>query len=211
MRVKEAFDASARRAARLGIDSIEVHCAHGYLLHQFLSPLANQRTDEYGGSRGNRMRFPLEIFDAVRAAFPDDKPVGVRVSATDWVEGGWNIENTIAFANELKKRGVDRVDVSSGGVSRCKRFRSSREAVKEATGVTTVAVGLITEPKHAEEIIERGQADYVAIARGMLYDARWLCHAAAELGASVQAPPQYWRSQPREQKHLFGDISIGQR
>ncbi|KND61485.1 NADH:flavin oxidoreductase, Old Yellow Enzyme family [Candidatus Burkholderia verschuerenii] len=218
LRVKEAFAASARRAARLGIDGLELHCAHGYLLHQFLSPLSNQRTDEYGGSRENRMRYPLEIFDAVRAAFPDDKPVGVRVSATDWVEGGWDIEDTIAFAGELKKRGVDWVDVSSGGVSPLQKISLEpgyqvpfAKAVKEATGVTTVAVGLITEPKHAEEIIESGQADYVAIARGVLYDARWPWHAAAELGASVQAPPQYWRSQPREQKHLFGDITIGQR
>jgi 2,4-dienoyl-CoA reductase-like NADH-dependent reductase (Old Yellow Enzyme family) len=112
IRVKEAFVASAKRAARLGIDGIEVHCAHGYLLHQFLSPIANQRTDEYGGSRENRMRYPLEIFDAVRAAFPADKPVGVRVSATDWVEGGWGIEDTIAFAAELKKRGVDWIEGS---------------------------------------------------------------------------------------------------
>jgi 2,4-dienoyl-CoA reductase-like NADH-dependent reductase (Old Yellow Enzyme family) len=218
LRVKEAFAASARRAAKLGIDGLELHCAHGYLLHQFLSPLSNQRTDEYGGSRENRMRYPLEVFDAVRAAFPDDKPVGVRVSATDWVEGGWNIEDTIAFADELKQRGVDWVDASSGGVSPMQQIPLEpgyqvpfAKAVKEATGVTTVAVGLITEAKHAEEIVASGQADYVAIARAALYDARWPWHAAAELGASVQAPPQYWRSQPREQKHLFGDITIGQR
>ena len=218
LRVKEAFAASARRAARLGIDALEVHAAHGYLLHQFLSPIANQRTDEYGGSRENRMRYPLEIFDAVRAAFPGDKPVGVRVSATDWVEGGWGIEDTIAFAAELKKRGVDWIDVSSGGVSPQQKIPLEpgyqtpfAKAVKEATGVTTIAVGLITEAKHAEEIIASGQADFVAMARAMLYDPRWPWHAAAELGATVSAPPQYWRSQPREQKHLFGDISFGQR
>jgi 2,4-dienoyl-CoA reductase-like NADH-dependent reductase (Old Yellow Enzyme family) len=218
LRIKEAFVASARRAARLGIDGIELHCAHGYLLHEFLSPIANQRTDEYGGSRENRMRYPLEIFDAVRAVFPEDKPVGVRVSASDWVEGGWNIDDTIAFAHELKKRGVDWIDVSSGGVSPLQKIPLEpgyqvpfAKAVKEATGVTTVAVGLITEPKHAEAIVASGEADYVAIARAALYDARWPWHAAAELGASVQAPPQYWRSQPREQKHLFGEITIGQR
>ncbi|SAL18476.1 NADH:flavin oxidoreductase [Caballeronia turbans] len=218
IRVKEAFVASAKRAARLGIDGIEVHCAHGYLLHQFLSPLANQRTDEYGGSLENRMRYPLEIFDAVRAAFPADKPVGVRVSATDWVEGGWSIEDTIAFASELKKRGVDWVDVSSGGVSPLQKIPLSSgyqvpfaQAVKEATGVNTVAVGLITEAKEAEEIVRSGKADYVAMARAMLYDPRWPWHAAAELGATVTAPPQYWRSQPREQKNLFGEITIGQR
>ncbi|MDR5786032.1 MULTISPECIES: NADH:flavin oxidoreductase/NADH oxidase [unclassified Caballeronia] len=218
VRVKEAFVASAKRAARLGIDGIEVHCAHGYLLHQFLSPIANQRTDEYGGSLENRMRYPLEIFDAVRAAFPADKPVGVRVSATDWVEGGWSIEDTIAFAAELKKRGVDWVDVSSGGVSPLQKIPLSSgyqvpfaQAVKEATGVNTVAVGLITEAKEAEEIVASGKADYVAMARAMLYDPRWPWHAAAELGATVTAPQQYWRSQPRDQKNLFGEITIGQR
>jgi 2,4-dienoyl-CoA reductase-like NADH-dependent reductase (Old Yellow Enzyme family) len=218
LRVKEAFVASARRAARLGIDGIELHCAHGYLLHEFLSPLANQRTDEYGGSRENRMRYPLEIFDAIRAVFPQDKPVGVRVSASDWVEGGWDIDDTIAFAVELKKRGVDWIDASSGGVSPRQKITLEpnyqvpfARAIKETTGIPTIAVGLITEAKQANEIIERGEADYVAIARGMLYDPRWAWHAAAELGDSVSAPPQYWRSQPREQKHLFGDITIGQR
>src|SRR5689334_330373 len=116
-RVREAFVTSAKRAERLGIDAIEVHSAHGYLLHQFLSPIANRRTDQYGGSLQNRMRFPLEVFDAVRAAFPSDKPVGVRVSSTDWIEGGWDLAQTIEYANELKKRGVDWIDASSGGVS----------------------------------------------------------------------------------------------
>ena len=116
-RVRDAFVAAAERAERLGIDALELHAAHGYLLHQFLSPIANQRSDEYGGSLENRMRFPLEVFDAVRAVFPADKPVGIQVSATDWVEGGWDLEQTIEFAQELKKRGVDWIDVSSGGVS----------------------------------------------------------------------------------------------
>ncbi|MDR5829846.1 NADH:flavin oxidoreductase/NADH oxidase [Caballeronia sp. LP006] len=218
IRVKEAFVASAKRAARLGIDGIEVHAAHGYLLHQFLSPLANQRTDEYGGSLENRMRYPLEIFEAARAAFPADKPVGVRVSATDWVEGGWTIEDTIAFAAELKKRDVDWIDVSSGGVSPLQKITLGpgyqvpyAQAVKEATGVTTIAVGLITEPQQAEAIVGSGKADFVAIARAALYDPRWAWHAAAELGATVTAPPQYWRSQPRELKNLFGDVAFGQR
>ena len=141
-RIREAFAASARRAARLGIDALEVHAAHGYLLHQFLSPIANQRTDEYGGSLENRMRFPLEIFDIVRAAFPADKPVGVRVSATDWVEGGWTLDDTIAFAQELKKRGCDWIDVSSGGVSPLQKIPLEpgyqipfAQAVKQATGL----------------------------------------------------------------------------
>jgi 2,4-dienoyl-CoA reductase-like NADH-dependent reductase (Old Yellow Enzyme family) len=218
IRVREAFVASAKRAARLGIDGLELHAAHGYLLHQFLSPVANQRTDEYGGSLENRMRFPLEIFDAIRAVFPDDRPIGVRVSASDWVDGGWGIEDTIAFANELKKRGVDWIDVSSGGVSPLQKIPLEpgyqvpfAKAVKEATSLPTIAVGLITDPMHAEEIIESGQADFIALARALLYNPRWPWHAAAQLGSTVEAPPQYWRSQPRDQKALFGDISFGQR
>ncbi|WP_423377944.1 NADH:flavin oxidoreductase/NADH oxidase [Burkholderia sp. LMG 32019] len=217
-RIREAFAASAKRAARLGIDAIEVHAAHGYLLHQFLSPLANQRTDEYGGSRENRMRFPLEIFEIVRAAFLEDRPVGVRVSATDWVEGGWELDDTIAFAHELKRRGCDWIDVSSGGVSPLQKIPLSpgyqvpfAQAVKRAVGMPTIAVGLIDEPAHANRLIEAGDADLVAMARAMLYDPRWPWHAAAELGAQVTAPPQYWRSQPREHKALFGDIAFGQR
>ncbi|MDN7622053.1 NADH:flavin oxidoreductase/NADH oxidase [Burkholderia cenocepacia] len=217
-RIREAFAASAKRAARLGIDAIEVHAAHGYLLHQFLSPLANQRTDEYGGSRDNRMRFPLEIFEIVRAAFPEDRPVGVRVSATDWVEGGWELDDTIAFAHELKRRGCDWIDVSSGGVSPLQKIPLSpgyqvpfAQAVKRAVGMPTIAVGLINEPAHANRLIEVGDADFVAMARAMLYDPRWPWHAAAELGAQVTAPPQYWRSQPREHKALFGDVAFGQR
>ncbi|MBR8414586.1 NADH:flavin oxidoreductase/NADH oxidase [Burkholderia cenocepacia] len=217
-RIREAFAASARRAARLGIDAIEVHAAHGYLLHQFLSPLANRRTDEYGGSRENRMRFPLEIFEIVRAAFPEERPVGVRVSATDWVEGGWELDDTIAFAHELKRRGCDWIDVSSGGVSPLQKIPLSpgyqvpfAQAVKRAVGMPTIAVGLINEPAHANRLIEAGDADLVAMARAMLYDPRWPWHAAAELGAQVTAPPQYWRSQPREHKALFGDVAFGQR
>jgi 2,4-dienoyl-CoA reductase-like NADH-dependent reductase (Old Yellow Enzyme family) len=218
IRIREAFVATAKRAARLGVDALEVHAAHGYLLHQFLSPLANQRTDEYGGSLENRMRFPLEVFDAVRAAFPADKPVGLRVSASDWVEGGWDLEQTIVFVRELQKHKVDWIDVSSGGVSPLQKIPLSpgyqlpfAKAIKEATGVNTMGVGLITDPQHAEEIIESGEADLVALARALLYNPRWPWHAAAQLGATVEAPPQYWRSQPREQKALFGDISFGQR
>ena len=211
-RVRDAFVASTKRADRIGIDAIEVHGAHGYLLHQFLSPLSNQRTDNYGGSLENRMRFPLEVFDAVRAAFPKDKPVGIRLSATDWVEGGWDEEGTIALSAELKKRGVDWIDVSSAGLSAAQKINIGpgyqvpfAEAVKKATGATTMAVGLITDAKQAEEIISSGKADMIALARAMLYDARWPWHAAAELGASVEAPPQYWRSQPSNLKSLFSD------
>jgi 2,4-dienoyl-CoA reductase-like NADH-dependent reductase (Old Yellow Enzyme family) len=217
-RIRDAFVASARRAERLGIDAIELHGAHGYLLHQFLSPIANKRTDKYGGSLENRMRYPLEVFDAVRAAFPRDKPVGIRVSATDWVEGGWDPPQTIEFARELKKRGVDWIDVSSGGVSPLQKIPLGpgyqvplAQGVKQATGVTTMSVGLITEAKQAEDIVASGKADMVALARGMLYDPRWGWHAAAELGGEVTAPPQYWRSQPSTQKALFGATTFGAR
>ena len=217
-RVREAFVDTARRAMRLGIDAIEVHSAHGYLLHQFLSPIANKRTDQYGGSLQNRMRYPLEVFDAIREVVPGNKPVGVKVSATDWVEGGWDLEQTIEYAQELKKRGVDWIDVSSAGVSPLQKISLSpgyqvpfAEAVRKATGLTTIAVGLITEAKQAEEIVASGKADMVALARAMLYDPRWAWHAAAELGGQVFAPPQYWRSQPSTQKELFGKTTFGAR
>ena len=217
-RVRDAFVAAARRAERLGINAIEVHSAHGYLLHQFLSPIANRRTDQYGGSLANRMRFPLEVFDAVRAAFPHDKPVGIRISCTDWVEGGWDLEQTIRFAQELKQHGVDWIDASSGGVSPLQKIPLGpgyqvpfAQAIREATGLPTIAVGLITEARQAEEIIASGKADMVALARGMLYDPRWGWHAAAELGGQVDVPPQYWRSQPSTQKALFGATTFGTR
>ncbi|RZJ16279.1 MAG: oxidoreductase, partial [Haliea sp.] len=217
-RIRDAFAMAATRAARLGLDGLELHAAHGYLLHQFLSPLANQRTDAYGGSLDNRMRFPLEVFDAIRAAFPPDKPVGVRVSATDWVDGGWDVVQTVALAHELKKRGVDWVDVSTAGVSPLQKIPLGpgyqvpfAEAVREATGVTTVAVGLITEAAQAEAILASGQADLVALARGILYDPRWPWHAAAKLGGTVDAAPPFWRAQPREHAALFGTTVFGAR
>jgi NADPH2 dehydrogenase len=217
-RVRDAFVAAAKRAERLGLDAIELHSAHGYLLHQFLSPISNRRTDQYGGSLQNRMRYPLEVFDAIRAAFPESKPVGVKLSATDWVEGGWDLAQTIEYVKELKKRGVDWIDASSGGVSPLQKIPLApgyqvpfAQGIKEATGVTTIAVGLITEAKHAEDIVTSGKADMVALARGMLYDPRWGWHAAAELGGQVEAPPQYWRSQPSTQKALFGETKFGAR
>jgi 2,4-dienoyl-CoA reductase-like NADH-dependent reductase (Old Yellow Enzyme family) len=217
-RVRDAFVAAAKRAERLGLDALELHSAHGYLLHQFLSPISNKRTDRYGGSLQNRMRYPLEVFDAIRAAFPEQKPVGVKVSATDWVEGGWDLAQTIEFARELKKRGVDWIDASSGGVSPLQKIPLSpgyqvpfAQGIKQATGVTTMAVGLITEAKQAEDIVASGKADMVALARGMLNDPRWGWHAAAELGGQVEAPPQYWRSQPSTQKALFGATTFGTR
>ncbi len=209
-RIREAFAATAKRAMDLGLDGVEVHGAHGYLMHSFLSPITNRRTDEYGGNLANRMRFPLEVFDAVRAVVPSDKPVGIRVSASDWIEGGWDVEQTIALAQELKARGVDWIDVSSGGLSPAQKIALGpgyqvpfAEAIKKATGLTTMSVGLITEAKQAEDILVSGKADFIALARGVLYDPRWPWHAAAELGATVTAAPQYWRAPPHDHKDLF--------
>lgn len=217
-RIRKAFADAAKRAARLGFDGIEIHAAHGYLLHQFLSPIANKREDEYGGSLDNRMRFPLEVFDAVREAFPADKPVWVRVSASDWVDGGWDLDSTVAFSNALKARGCAAIHASSGGVSPQQAITLGAgyqvpfaERIKAETGLPTIAVGLITEPKHAEAILANGQADAISLARAMLYDPRWPWHAAAELGAQVKAPVQYWRSQPREFKDLFEGATFGAR
>ncbi|HEY8605852.1 MAG TPA: NADH:flavin oxidoreductase/NADH oxidase [Noviherbaspirillum sp.] len=209
-RVRDRFADAARRADRLGIDAIEVHAAHGYLLHQFLSPLSNRREDAYGGSLENRMRFPLEIFDIVRASFAPGKPVGVRVSATDWVEGGWDPDQTVAFAQALRQRGCDFIDVSSGGLSMQQKISVGpgyqvpfAERVRKEGGMPTIAVGLITEPQQAEEIVASGKADMVALARGILYNPRWPWHAAAVLGGEVAAPPQYFRSSPHGVKRLF--------
>jgi len=218
-RIRDAFAASARRAMRLGLDGIEIHSAHGYLLHEFLSPIANQRRDRYGGSLDNRMRFPLEVFDTVRAIVPANKPVGVKVSATDWIDGGWDVDQTIAFARELKQRDVDWITVSSGGISPKQKISLGpgyqvpfAQAVKQATGVTSVAVGLITRTQQAEELLAQGQADLVALARGMLYDPRWGWHAAAELGATIDdVPPSYWRAPPHERGGLFKHTTYGAR
>ena len=201
--VKAEFVAAARRAARLGIDLIELHGAHGYLLHTFLSPLSNRRTDSYGGALANRMRFPLEVFEAVRAVFPADRPVGIRLSATDHVAGGWTLEESIALSHELKSLGVDFVDVSSGGLSPEQKITvgpgyqvAYADAIKRATGVVTMAVGMIDQPQQAETIIRGGSADLVALARGFLNDPRWGWHAADALRAEAFAPPQYARARP---------------
>ncbi len=217
-RVRDAFVSAVKRSIRIGFDGIELHAAHGYLMHQFLSPLSNRRTDAYGGSLENRMRYPLEVFDAMRAAVAPNMTLGVRISAIDWVDGGQTIEDSIAFTLALKARGCDFIHVSSGGVSPLQQIVAGpgyqvdlAQQIKQATGVPTIAVGMITEPHQAEEIIASGKADMVALARGMLYDPRWPWHAAAELGAQVEAPRQYWRSQPRGLGKLFGDVRTGGR
>jgi 2,4-dienoyl-CoA reductase-like NADH-dependent reductase (Old Yellow Enzyme family) len=217
-KVRDDFVSAARRSARIGIDGIEIHAAHGYLLHEFLSPISNQRTDEYGGSLENRMRFPLEVFDAVRAAFPSDKPVWVRISATDWVAGGWDIDDAVIFSRMLQSRGCAAIHVSSGGISPQQTIKLGpgyqvpfAQRIKDEVGIPTIAVGLITEPEQAETIVAGGEADAIALARAMLYDPRWPWHAAEKLGAQVVAPKQYWRSQPRDHKDLFVDSQFGQR
>ncbi len=208
--IRKAFVEAARRAHRLGIEVIEIHAAHGYLLHQFLSPLSNVRDDAYGGSLENRLRFPLEVFEAVRAAVPPELPVGIRISATDWVEGGWDIEQSLALAQALKQQECAFIHVSSGGLSPLQQIPSAAgfqvpfaERIRRETGLPTIAVGLITQPEQAERIVAEGQADLVALARGMLYDPHWPWHAAAALGAQVTAPPQYWRSAPAGAGTLF--------
>jgi 2,4-dienoyl-CoA reductase-like NADH-dependent reductase (Old Yellow Enzyme family) len=217
-RIRGAFVDAARRAHRLGLDAVELHAAHGYLLHQFLSPLSNHRSDRHGGTLEGRMRYPLEVFEAVRSALPPSMPVGVRLSATDWVEGGWDIEQSVVFAKALAERGCAYLHVSSGGVSPLQKIALApgyqvplAERIRAETRLPTIAVGLITEPEQAEAIVAEGRADFVALARAMLFNPHWPWQAAARLGAQVQAPPQYWRSQPREAAGLFGDARIAQR
>ena len=210
-RIRDGFAEAARRSARLGIDAIEIHAAHGYLLHEFLSPLSNRRDGDYGGSLENRMRFPLEVFDAVRAAFPAERPITVRVSATDWAEGGWDVDGTIAFARALEARGCAGIHVSGGGLTPAQKIPvgpnyqvPEARAVRQAVNIPVIAVGLITGFEQAEAIVHTGDADAIALARAILYDPRWPWHAAAHLGATVRPPRQYERCQPRQHKHLFG-------
>jgi len=208
--VRNAFVDAARRASRLGLDFIQILGGHGYLLHQFLSPLSNRRDDEYGGALENRMRFPLEVFEAVRDAFAHERPVTMRVSATDWMEGGWSIEETLTFVKALQARGCAAINVSSGGLSPSQQIPIGpgyqlplARAVKQATTLPVVAVGLITEFEQAESILRSGDADFIALARAMLYDPRWPWHAAAHFGTQIRAPKQYLRSQPSGLRNLF--------
>ncbi len=206
-RITEAFVASARRAERAGFDFVEVHGAHGYLLHEFLSPLSNQRTDQYGGSLENRMRFLLAVTHAVRAALPARMIVGARLSATDWVDGGLTPDETVEVARALKDAGVVFICASSGGNSPHQKIVPApgyqvpfAERIRREAGIATRAVGLIDDPHQAEAIIAEGKADLVALARAMLADPRWPWRAAAELGAKFQPPPQYLRSAPTMEK-----------
>ena len=200
--VRDAFVRAAQRAARLQLDFIELHSTHGYLLSEFLSPLANRREDEYGGTLENRMRFPLEVVRAVRAAW--DKPLGAKISGTDFAPGGWTPDDAVVYARELKKLGCDYVTVSGGGVVLDAKVPAApgyqvpyAERVKRETGITTGAVGLISDPQQAEEIVSSGKADFVSLARGMLFDPRWPQHAAVVLGGDARYALQYERCAPR--------------
>jgi 2,4-dienoyl-CoA reductase-like NADH-dependent reductase (Old Yellow Enzyme family) len=201
--VRQDFSAAARRAAVAGFEVVELHMAHGYLLHEFLSPISNRRTDEYGGTLENRMRFPVAVAREVRAVWPGDLPLYVRVSATDWVEGGWDLPDTVQLARRLKDIGVDLMDCSSGGIAPGIRAPVApgyqvpfAAAVRSEAGIATGAVGMITQPSQAEEIVATGKADAVLLAREELRDPNWPLHAAQALGMEAPWPVQYLRARP---------------
>ena len=204
------FASAALRAQALGFDLIELHAAHGYLLHQFLSPLSNTRSDRWGGSLENRMALLLAVFDAIQQAVGAGMALGVRISATDWVPGGWDLAQSIELARLLDARGCHFLHVSSGGLDARQQIPLGpgyqvplAQAIKAQVAMPVIAVGLITEPTHAEGIVASGQADAIGIARGILYNPRWPWHAAAALGATVAAAPQYRRGEPRSARGVF--------
>jgi NADPH2 dehydrogenase len=195
-----------QRSLRLGIDLLELHSAHGYLLHNFLSPLTNLRTDAYGGSLVNRMRFPLDVFKAVRDVWPKSKPFGVRISAVDWADGGWTLDDSVVYAKALQALGCDYITASSGGATPEQKITVGAgyqvpfaDAIRSQTGMCTCAVGLITETQQAEDILRTGKADIIGLARTMLYNPRWPWHAAVELGEEFYYPKQYERAHPSMQ------------
>jgi 2,4-dienoyl-CoA reductase-like NADH-dependent reductase (Old Yellow Enzyme family) len=199
--VVSAFAAAARRSLDAGFQVIELHAAHGYLLHEFLSPLSNARADQYGGAFANRTRIVREVVEAVREVWPERFPLFVRISATDWVEGGWDIEQSVELARMLGPLGVDLIDCSSGGNVAKARIPlgpgyqvAFAERIRREAGICTGAVGLITRPEQADEIVREGQADVVILARQLLRDAYWALHAARQLGTAVEWPRQYLRA-----------------
>lgn len=204
------YVSAAKRVDALGLDLIELHAAHGYLLHNFLSPLSNRRNDMYGGDTKGRMQLVLDVFDAIRAVWPERKPLGVRISATDWVEGGWSLDESVELARELKTRGCSYITASSGGLSPEQKLKVGpnyqvpfSERIRKEAEMPTMAVGLITETEQAEEILQSGRADMICLGRGMLYNPRWAWHAAAALGGEPYYPPQYERSHPSMRKVDF--------
>lgn len=209
------FAQAAKRAVTAGFSLIEIHAAHGYLIHQFLSPLSNQRDDQYGGSLENRMRLCLEVFQAMLEAVPEGFPVGVRLSAQDWVEGGWSVEESISLGQQLEKMGAAYIHVSSGGLDVKQHITLKPNyqvpfaaAIKKHVNIPVIAVGLITEPEQAEQVLQAGEADAIGLARAMLYDPRWPWHAAAQLNAQIAIAPQYLRCQPHQYKTLFYPFNI---
>jgi 2,4-dienoyl-CoA reductase-like NADH-dependent reductase (Old Yellow Enzyme family) len=199
--IRDQFVAATERALRIGFDLVELHGAHGYLMHQFLSPISNRRTDGYGGDAEGRMRFPLEIAAAMREVWPKDKALGARITGSDWLEDGLAPEDAVTFAGRLKALGYDFVCVSSGGIGGITKFQVTpgyqvpfARGVKQGTGIATRAVGMIVDPHHAERIVADGDADMVALARGFLDNPRWVWHAAEALGAKLDLPPQYERA-----------------
>ena len=203
-RVTQAFCVATSRAVKAGFDVVEIHAAHGYLLHEFLSPLSNKRTDAYGGSFDNRIRLLVETVDAVRLVLPAEMPLFVRISATEWTEGGWDVDDSVALARVLKEHGVDLIDTSSGGNVAGAKIPTGpgyqapfAERIRREAGIATAAVGQITEAAQAEEIVKGGQADLVLLAREMLRDPYWPLHAAEELGVDVSWPAQYLRAAHR--------------
>jgi 2,4-dienoyl-CoA reductase-like NADH-dependent reductase (Old Yellow Enzyme family) len=203
-KLKQAFVQATVRADRAGFDLIEIHAAHGYLLNQFISPLSNRRNDQYGGSLENRIRLPLEIFSAMRAVLPAGKPLGIRISAVEWTDGGITIEDSIALARRLDELGCDFIDVSSGGNSPKQKIALKAgyqvpfaAAIRKAVKMPVMAVGLISDPLHAEAILQNGEADMIALARGFMDDLRWGWHAAWALGVEPKMAPQHRRIGPR--------------
>jgi 2,4-dienoyl-CoA reductase-like NADH-dependent reductase (Old Yellow Enzyme family) len=202
-RVRQAFVDSAKRALRIGFDALELHAAHGYLLHQFLSPITNHRDDAYGGTQERCMRFPLEVFEAVRAVWPTDLALGVRISGSDWLEDGLVIEDAVAFARALRERGCDFLDVTTGALAPKANIKIGpgyqvpfAAEIRRRTGLPVMSVGLIVQPEHAEQIVAAGDADMVALGRAVLDNPRWGWHAAEKLGATMPYPPQYARAAP---------------
>lgn len=209
--IQQQFADAAKRAVDVGFKLIEIHAAHGYLLHQFLSPLSNQRTDEYGGSLENRMRMVLETLQAIQSVVPENFPIGVRISATDWMAvESWDIDSSIQLSSALEHLGVVYIHVSTGGLHENQQIDVKEnyqvpfaQAIKKQVSIPVIAVGLITQATQAEQILQKDQADAVALARVIQYNPRWPWHAAAELGENIQISPQYLRCQPHGVKDLF--------
>lgn len=203
--IRDEFVQSTWRAARCGFDWIEIHCAHGYLLHEFLSPLTNHRSDQYGGSASKRVRFPLEVAEAMRRTWPQGKPLGMRITGEDWVDGGLTLDDAVEFSGALKEIGIDYVTPSAGNIAPGMKVPSVgpgymvpfAERIKRETGITTMAVGMIVDALQANEIIESGKADMIAIGRAIMDDPRWPWHAAAKLGEKIEVSPQYARCTPQ--------------